>query len=70
MRTKVSEEGVIIPKELLEGITEVDIRKQNGIIFIVPAGKEDPIYDLGRNPFKLGLPDASEDLDKYVYGDE
>ena len=32
MRTKVSEQGVVIPKELLEGITEVDIRKQNGII--------------------------------------
>jgi hypothetical protein len=70
MRTKVSEQGVVIPKELLEGITEVDIRKQNGLIVVIPVGKEDPLYDIGRNPVKLGIPDASENLDKYIYGDE
>ena len=70
MRTKVTDEGVVIPKELLTGITEVDIRKQNGIIVVVPMGKEDPIYDIGKNPVKLGIPDASENLDKYVYGNE
>ena len=70
MRTKVSEQGLVIPKELLEGITEVGIRKQNGLIFVMPVGKEDPLYDIGRNPVKLGIPDASENLDKYIYGDE
>lgn len=70
MRTKVSEQGVMIPRELLEGITEVDIRKQNGIIVVMPVGKEDPIYDIGKNPVRLGIPDASENLDKYLYGDE
>ena len=70
MRTKVTDEGVVIPKELLTGITEVDIRKQNGIIVVVPLGKKDPIYDIGKNPVKLGIPDASENLDKYVYGNE
>lgn len=70
MRTKVSEQGVVIPKELLEGITEVDIRKQNGLIVVTPVGKEDSLYDIGRNPVKLGIPDASENLDKYIYGDE
>jgi len=70
MRTKVSEQGVVIPKELLEGITEVDIRKQNGMIVVMPVGKEDPAYDIGRHPVKLGIPDASENLDKYIYGDE
>ncbi len=70
MRTKVSEEGVVIPKELLEGIAEVDIRKQNGLIVVMPVGKRDPIYDIGKNPVRLGIPDASENLDKYVYGDE
>ena len=70
MRTKVSESGVVIPKELLQGITEVDIRKQNGVIVVVPTGKDDPIYDIGKNPVKCGVPDASENLDKYVYGGE
>ena len=70
MRTKVTDEGVVIPKELLTGITEVDIRKQNGIIVVVPTSKDDPIYDIGKNPVKLGISDASENLDKYIYGDE
>lgn len=70
MRTKVSAEGVVIPKELLEGITEVDIDKHNGLIVVTPVGKRDPIYDIGKNPVKLGITDASENLDRYVYGDE
>jgi len=70
MRTKVSEQGVVIPKELLEGITEVDIDKHNGLIVVTPVGKRDSIYDIGKNPVKLGITDASENLDKYVYGDE
>jgi hypothetical protein len=70
MRTKVSENGVVIPKELLEGITEVDIRKQNGIIVVIPAGKDDPIFNIGQNPVVSGVSDASENLDKYIYGGE
>jgi hypothetical protein len=66
MRTKVSENGVLIPKELLAGITEVDIRKQNGIIIVIPAGTDDPIYDIGKEPVACGAPDASENLDNYV----
>ena len=93
MRTKVTDEGVVIPKELLTGITEVEIRRQNGIIVVVPSGEEgaseastqnrlntarswveipedDPIYDLGKNPVTLDITDASENLDRYVYGGE
>ena len=93
MRTKVSEQGVVVPKELLEGITEVEIRKQNGIIVVVPTGREDaseesterlprkarnwadipnndPIYDIGKNPVTLDITDASENLDRYIYGGE
>lgn len=66
MRTKVGENGVLIPKELLTGITEVDIRKQNGVIMVIPAGKDDPIYDIGKEPVAGGVSDASESLDKYV----
>ena len=70
MRTKVSENGVVIPKELPEGMTEVDIRKQNGAIVVVPAGKDDPIHDIGKNPVVSGVSDASENLDKYLYDGE
>ena len=70
MKTKVSENGVLIPKDLLTGITEVDIRKQNGVIIVIPAGSDDPIYDIGKEPVTCGVPDASENLDKYLYGVE
>ena len=93
MRTKVSEQGLVIPKELLSGITEVDIRKQNGIIVVVPTEggnssqasteillrnarswvdipKDDPIHDIGKDPITLDVTDASENLDRYLYGGE
>ena len=70
MRTKVSENGVLIPKDLLTGITEVDIRKQNGVIVVIPAGKDDPLYNIGKDPVACGVSDASENLDKYIYGGE
>ena len=92
MRIKISEHGVVIPKEFFEGATEVDIRKQNGIIVVVPTEQEDasgaprqtlhqarswadipkndPIYDIGKNPVTLDITDASENLDRYIYGAE
>lgn len=70
MRTKVNENGVLIPKDLLTGITEVDIRKQNGVIVVTPAGKDDPILSIGEDPVVSGVSDASENLDKYLYGGE
>jgi hypothetical protein len=111
MRIKVTENGLLIPKDLLTGITEVDIRKQNGVIVVIPAGEDgpidgtgreqvsqsdakhsqfasaqglikisddfdepisadDPIFNIGRNPVSCGISDASENLDKYLYGGE
>jgi len=70
MRTKVSENGVLIPKDLLAGISEVDIRKQNGVIVVIPAGKDDSIHDIGKDPVACGMPDVSENLDQYLYGGE
>lgn len=29
---------------------------------------DDPIFDIGKNPVACGVPDASENLDKYLYG--
>ena len=68
MKAKVTENGVVIPKELLEGVEEVDIRKEDGVILVVPIVREDPIWGLGENPVKGGLPDASENYDRYIYG--
>lgn len=68
MKVKVTEEGVLIPKELLEGIEEVDIRKADNLLVIVPTIKSDPILVLGEHPVKCGIPDASERHDQYLYG--
>lgn len=46
MKTKVTEQGVLVPKKLLKGIKEVEIRKDNGVILVVPV-TEDPIFALG-----------------------
>jgi|DewCreStandDraft_4_1066084.scaffolds.fasta_scaffold532390_1 hypothetical protein len=67
MKVKVTEAGVVIPKKLLAGVAEVEIRKERDIILVVPALKEDPIFMLGMNPILCDTPDASENPDKYLY---
>jgi hypothetical protein len=66
MRLKVTEEGVVIPKELLQGAEEVEVRKEDRLILVIPAGKADPILDLGRFPVRSGVSDGSEKHDAYV----
>jgi hypothetical protein len=67
MRTKVTENGVLIPKEWLEGIDEVDIQKAQNMILVVPVQAEDPILDLGKQPVVLEVEDASLNHDRYLY---
>jgi virulence-associated protein VagC len=70
VRSKVTKEGVLIPKRLLEGIDEVDIRKEDGAILVVPVNGSDPIFELGKHPISDDLTDASEKHDRYLYGRE
>lgn len=67
MKLKVTAEGVVIPKEFLEGFQEVEVYKKNGFILIIPATERDPILELGKHPVACGLSDASENHDKYLY---
>jgi hypothetical protein len=67
MRTEVTEEGLLIPKKFLEGIKEVEIRKENDLILIIPVPSEDPIYQLGQNPITDDVTDASVNHDSYIY---
>ena len=71
MKAKVTEKGVVIPKELLEGIEEVEIRKEDHRIVVVPTIEGgDPILDLGKHPVACGAPDASEQHDRYLHGSD
>lgn len=67
MKIKVTDKGVVIPKKFFEGVEEVEIKKENGLILIVPITKTDPLSQLGKNPVKCGVSDASENHDKYLY---
>ena len=67
MRTKVSEHGVLIPKMWLEGIDEVEIRKEQSAIIFMPVLPDDPILNLGRHPIALNVEDASVNHDRYLY---
>ena len=67
MRTKVTEDGVLIPRIWLEGISEVEIRKEHNMIIVVPVQANDPILDLGKQPIILDVDDASLNHDRYLY---
>ena len=67
IKTKVTEQGVLIPRTLLQGVEEVEIRKEDNVIFVTPTSHTDPILELGKDPVKCGVADASERHDKYLY---
>ena len=50
MKAKVTEEGVWIPKSLLDGATEVEMHREGSALVIVPVLEHDPIWDLGKDP--------------------
>lgn len=66
MKIKVTDQGVVIPKEYLAGIEEVEVRRDNGFILVIPITKRDPILDLGSDPVDLGISDASLHYDIYL----
>jgi hypothetical protein len=66
MKTKVTEQGVLVPNKFLKGIKEVEIRKDDSVILVVPV-TEDPILALGSQPIADEITDASEHHDAYLY---
>ena len=67
MRTEVTDQGLLIPKQFLEGIKEVEIRKEKDRILVIPIPSDDPILQLGRNPITDDVTDASVNHDRYIY---
>ena len=66
MKAKVTEQGLVVPNELLEGFDEVEIRREDHQIVIAPISGEDPIFQLGRSPVEDNLDDASYNHDRYL----
>ena len=84
MTIKVNAEGLVIPRELLDGVEEFEVHRRDGSGLIVvpiggvelePHGIEEPsearsIFELlGSDPIDDGPADASEQHDLYLYGD-
>ncbi|MFN8500060.1 MAG: hypothetical protein U0641_19575 [Anaerolineae bacterium] len=67
MRAKVTEQGVLIPKQWFEGVDEVEIRQEQSVIVVVPVTDGDPIWELGADPVMIDVEDASVNHDRYLY---
>ena len=69
MKASVQERGLLIPKRLLRGVAQVDIRNQktSRIVGTPQPAPGDPIFGLGSTPVKSRLCNASAKHDEYVY---
>lgn len=68
MRSKVTPEGVTIPKQWFEGIDEVEIRREDDRVVVFPVRPDDPLTQLGKAPISIDVDDASIRHDHYLYG--
>ncbi len=66
MTAKVTEDGLLIPRELLNGFEEVEIRRENDRVIIIGAATRDPIWSLGSAPVATEESDASVNHDAYL----
>lgn len=68
MKAVVGDAGVLIPRRLLRGVKEVEIRKDGRKIVVEPSSLEsDPILGLGRSPVQVGVNDGAEHHDAHLY---
>ena len=63
MKIKVTEQGLVVPKELLEGIQEVEIRREDFKTLVILIIKLDPVSGLGSDQIDFSVTDASENHD-------
>jgi len=64
---KVRKAGLLIPKRFLKDASEAIISEENGKIIITPILNHDPIQNLGKKPIRLGIRDASINLDNCLH---
>jgi len=68
MRSKVTDQGVTLPKDWFQGVAEVEIQREEHRVVVVPVHGDDPITSLGKNPINLDVDDAAANHDRYLYG--
>lgn len=68
MKLKVTESGVVIPRDMLPDVEEVDVRMEGTVMVLTPLrDTNDPIWEMGNDAVICGLADASENHDRYLY---
>ena len=68
MKATVGNEGILIPKDMLEGAEEVDILKEHDRIVLIPNKLHtDPIFKMGKHPVDTGLTNGAERHDQHLY---
>lgn len=72
MKLKVTGAGVLVPREMLPEVDEVDVRREGSCLILVPlCDPDDPIWEMGSDPVSCELPAASEHHDLHLYqGDQ
>ena len=68
MKTKVTDQGVLIPRHMLGNVEEVEIRQEHDLILIMLGPAIDPVYEFGAQPIVVEVNDASVQHDRYLYG--
>ena len=68
MKTKVTTRGVVVPRQMLDGAEEVELRKEGGKVLVIPLTEADPILRLGSDSVVCDAPEASQRHDRYLYG--
>lgn len=68
VKAVVSAAGVLIPRRMLRGVKEVEIRKSGRNIVVEPAGPaDDPIFTLGTAPVRVGTRSGAAGHDAHLY---
>jgi len=68
MRSRVTYQGLLIPKAWLADADEVEILREEDRVVVVPVRTKDPIFELGKDPIEVDVDDASVNHDRYLYG--
>lgn len=67
MRLIATEQGLLIPKEMLGKDQEFEIIQEQEKIIITSIKKESSIWDLGSNPVECDVKDGAVNHDHYLY---
>jgi hypothetical protein len=71
MKLKVTDAGVVVPRDVLPDVAEVEVRVEGEVVLIIPLrDADDAIWEMGSTPVTCGLSDASENHDHSLYAGE